>query len=150
MGLVHTEKSYSVKPKLDCIYYAPVDFGDTNWFQKGHCPFAVLNQSVHGKYNLVSVWFAKIRCIFPRVQDVLASPVARDFCHSTHKLEQKIIILLLIHLYKGYFPEMCIKTFYSCWRTHKLEQKKISLAVNTFIQGIIYEVHESPRDQSPH
>ena len=30
----------------------------------GQCPFAVLNQSENGKYNLISVWFDEISEIF--------------------------------------------------------------------------------------
>ena len=35
---------------------------ETDWFgtANGQCPFAVQNQSVHGKYNLILVWFDKI------------------------------------------------------------------------------------------
>ena len=47
---IHTEKSYRIKPKSDCIYHFPIDL-DPN----GHCPFAVLNQSENGKYNQISV-----------------------------------------------------------------------------------------------
>ena len=34
----------------------------TDWIRatSGQCPFAVPNQSVNGKYNLISVWFNKI------------------------------------------------------------------------------------------
>jgi len=33
-----------------------------DWFgtANGHCPFAVTNQTLHGKYNLISVWFSNI------------------------------------------------------------------------------------------
>ena len=39
----------------------------TDWFgtANGHCPFAVPNWSVHGKYNLITVWFNRILKIFP-------------------------------------------------------------------------------------
>ena len=39
----------------------------TDWFgpANGHCPFAVPNQSVHGKYNLIPVWYNKISKRFP-------------------------------------------------------------------------------------
>ena len=38
----------------------------SNWFRtsNGQCPFLVTIQSVHGKYNMISVWFNKISKIF--------------------------------------------------------------------------------------
>ena len=44
-------KSYYINPKLDCIYYAPIDLEQ----QTESVRFAVLNQTVYGKYNLISV-----------------------------------------------------------------------------------------------
>ena len=40
---LHTEKSYQIKPKSDCIYHAPIDLK-----ANGHCPFAVPSQSENG------------------------------------------------------------------------------------------------------
>ena len=42
-------KSYKIKPKSDCIYHFPIDL-EAN----GHIRL-VPSQSVHGKYNLISV-----------------------------------------------------------------------------------------------
>ena len=57
--MVHTEKYFWNIIKSNRIrLYLPF----SNWFEtaNGQCPFAVPNQSVHGKYNLISVWFNKI------------------------------------------------------------------------------------------
>jgi len=48
-------KIYRIKPKSDCIHHFNPDL-DPN----GQHPFAVPNQSVHGKYNLISAWSNKI------------------------------------------------------------------------------------------
>ena len=53
LKLTHREifsKSYQIKQKSDCIYRVQVDFE-----HKQTRPFAVPNQSVHGKYNLISI-----------------------------------------------------------------------------------------------
>ena len=41
---MHTEKSYHIKPKSDCIYHAPIDL------EPNGRPFG----SENGKYNLIS------------------------------------------------------------------------------------------------
>ena len=43
-------KFYQIKPKSDCIYHAPIDLEPY-----GGSLFAVLYQSVRGKYNQISV-----------------------------------------------------------------------------------------------
>ena len=52
----------------------------SDWFgtANGQCPFAVPNQSVHGKYNLISGWFDKISKRFLCVYDLACK--AADFC----------------------------------------------------------------------
>ena len=48
-------KSYKINPKLDIIYYFPIDLQ-----QQTDGVRLIPNQSVHGKYNLISGWFNKI------------------------------------------------------------------------------------------
>ena len=48
-SLVQTEKSYQINLKSDCIYQFPIDFEQQTDVR------LVPNQSVHGKYNLISV-----------------------------------------------------------------------------------------------
>ena len=55
-------------PKSDGIYHFPIDL------EPNGCPFAVPNQSVHDKYNLISVWFHKIsQCLHPFYFDCVVS-----------------------------------------------------------------------------
>ena len=46
---------YTIKPKSDCIYHAPIDL------ERKGIPFSVPNQSENGEYNLILVWFKKIQ-----------------------------------------------------------------------------------------
>ena len=41
-------KSYQIKPTSDCIYHSPIDLAPNG------LPYAVPNQSVHDKYNLIT------------------------------------------------------------------------------------------------
>ena len=56
----HTEKSLRIQTGIRL--YSPCN----DWFRtaNGQSPFAVPIQSLHGKYNLVSVWFNRISKIF--------------------------------------------------------------------------------------
>ena len=59
-SILHAEKYFPnlIKSNPNQIVFTmhPDWFGTAN----GRCPFAVPNQSVHGEYNLISVWFNKI------------------------------------------------------------------------------------------